>query len=170
MLTLIKEESIDIKTILEKVENDSKGTKWSETSKKWTKDYIKHLHEVYGDNWYFGYLKESDFKKILLPRHGSHSDSGHHEKVLFELDTNIIDAGDIFLKNTDYDILCSENIKYLVEQISSQGFISNITLAVINGSLKHVDGLHRLIAYQILLKDGLKYEPIPVYLCRKTNT
>jgi len=50
----------------------------------------------------------------------------------------------------------------------THGFTVPIILIVINNTLKHVDGLHRLIALGLLLQEGYEYVPIPVYLCDNT--
>ena len=145
------------------------GTAWAEKTNGFAIKYIEHLTEVYGDSWYKGFLPEESFWNILLPKHG-HSMEEKDDMVFFPIDTPLKDA---VKKIKEIDSMrtkeCLNNINYLKEEIKRDGFTSNIVLVVINNTLKHVDGLHRLIAYAMLLEEGQQYKSIPVFLCDNTR-
>lgn len=166
-IELIEKRKISLTEIIDEINTGSSGTVWADTSKNWTIDYIKHLFEVYGDNWFFGYLPKKYLTQILLPRHGNHTDTGEHTEILFELDTPLEQASSAYKKrHNGYDKKCVDNVEFLKTEIKNNGFNSTITLAIINDTLKHADGLHRLLALQLLLEEGFEYKPIPVFLCQ----
>lgn len=108
-------------------------------------------------------MSEEFFLDILLP---SHNHTLIKDNPFFPIDTPIKDAYSLIEKfNTESARECKELINYLKEEIRQNGFTSDIVLVVIDGAIKHVDGLHRMIAYSLLLKEGYPYKPIPVFLC-----
>lgn len=166
-MKLIDEEKTSIEEVTNNLLAQKFGTNWAEKTNQFAIDYAIHLGEVYGDSWYKGFLPKEFFMDILLP---SHPHSMTKENLFFPIDTPVRDAYNLIEKfDTEYAKECKELIHYLKEEIKEKGFTSSIVLAVINGTVKHVDGLHRMIAYALLLKEGHSYEPIPVFLCDSTK-
>ena len=168
-VNLIDQEKVSIKEVVDSLLLQKSGTKWSEKTSDWAVDYTKHLGEVYGDVWYKGYLPEEYIINILLPKHG-HSEKELDSAIIFPLDTSVKEAL-VCLLNSEKEQTkeCLSLVDFLKEKIVKEGFNSSIILAVINGTLKHVDGLHRLIAIYSLINDGYKYQPIQVFLCDSTK-
>jgi len=168
-IKLINEQKVSLEEVTNNLLSQKFGTSWAEKTNQFAINYAIHLGEVYGDSWYNGFLPEELFWSILLPKH-SHSDEEKDTFVFFPLDTSIKDVLKYFEKSDPNRTKeCLELINYLKEEIKQKGFTSSIVIAVINGTLKHVDGLHRMIAMSILLKEGYEYKPIPVLLCDATK-
>ncbi len=162
----------EVKSSLEEVVNSllkqKHGTPWAEKTNHYAIAYAEKLGEVYGDVWYKGSLPEEFFSHILLPKHG-HSDKETDDTAFFPSDT-AVDNAITEIKNSNKNTKdCLELINYLKENIQIDGFKTSIVLVVINEELKHVDGLHRMIALSMLLKEGHVYTPIPVFLCNSTK-
>jgi hypothetical protein len=168
-MNLIDEEKVSLEEVTNNLLAQKFGTSWAERTNQFAIDYAIHLGQVYGDSWYKGFLPEEFFWDIMLPKHG-HSEKEKDGTVFFPIDTPIKDIHKYF-ENTEPERTkeCLELIHYLKEEIKQKGFTSNIVLVVINGTLKHVDGLHRMIAISLLLKEGYPYKPIPVFLCDSTK-
>ncbi|MCB9808832.1 ParB N-terminal domain-containing protein [Candidatus Nomurabacteria bacterium] len=168
-IKLTNEKKISINEVVSDLENQKDGTAWATTSNGWSIDYVKHLGEVYGDTWYQGELSRDQIQNILLPQHG-HDPFNEDELVLITLDTPFSEVVNLYKNRPkDYSQGCVDNIEYLKQQIKKNGFTSTITLAVINETLKHVDGLHRLVALALLEEEGFEYDSIPVFLCDNTR-
>ncbi|NVN96563.1 MAG: hypothetical protein HXX18_14935 [Bacteroidetes bacterium] len=169
IFTLIDEQKASLEEVVNNLLAQKFGTQWAEKTNQLAINYAIHLGSVYGENWYKGYLPEKLFSNILLPKHG-HSDKEEDDKVFFKLDTPVKEAMN-HLKEIDSERTkeCLELINYLKKEIKEKGFNSNIVLVVINGTLKHVDGLHRMIALSSLIAEGYQYKPIPVLLCDSTK-
>lgn len=166
---LVKEAKSSTEEVVASLIEQKSGTLWAEKTNQLAINYVKHLTSVYGDVWYKGFLPEKFFLNILLPKHG-HSEKELDDMVFFPIDTPIKDAYAYFKKiDTPLSQECLELINNLKKDIEQNGFTSRVVLAVINGSLKHVDGLHRLIALSMLLEEGYEYRPIPVFLCDATK-
>jgi len=143
-------------------------TQWLDKTNKVTEDYINHLTATYGESWYEGFLPFELINQILLPKHTLHNSEIDDGVEIFPLDTPLPEAI-MKYKDLEYqDTLCQNNVRSLKEKIMTHGFTVPIILIVINNTLKHVDGLHRLIALGLLLQEGYEYVPIPVYLCDNT--
>jgi hypothetical protein len=168
-VSLIKESKTSIEEVVLSLTEQKLGTKWAEKTNQFAVNYVRHLGEVYGDVWYKGNLPKEFFFQILLPKHG-HSGGERDDQAFFPLDTSIEDAL-VYYKDLDTNAKkeCWECIQYLKEEIRQKGFTSNVVLVVINGKLKHVDGLHRMLALAILIKEGYPYPVLPVFLCDSTK-
>lgn len=152
----------DVVLSLLKLKNKSA---WEEKTNHYSVEYVDRLTKTYGNVWYYGNLPQEFFLDILLPKHG-HTEEKNIDILLFDVDTSVRDAIEYFKNvNPNYSKDCLSLIGYLKEEIRNKGFISEIVLYVVDGKLKHVDGLHRMIALGLLLEEGYKYEPIPVFLC-----
>jgi hypothetical protein len=168
-VALLEEQKSNMEEIVSSLLQQKSGTQWAEKTNQLAIDYAKHLGEVYGDNWYKGFLSQDSFYNILLPKHG-HSEKELDGMVFFPLDTSVKDAVRYFQESApERSRECLKLINYLKEEIRKDGFTSSIVVAVINGTLKHVDGLHRIIALAFLLNEGYEYKPIPVFLCDSTR-
>lgn len=168
-IELTNEKKISINKVVSDLKDQKKGTAWATTSNGWSIDYVKHLGKVYGDTWYRGELSRGQIKNILLPQHG-HDPFNENELVLIALDTPFFEVASLYKNRPEgYSQDCVDNIEYLKKEIEKNGFTSTITLAVINNTLKHVDGLHRLVALALLEEEGFEYESIPVFLCDNTR-
>lgn len=162
-MNLINEQSSSLEEVTNNLLAQKFGTSWAEKTNQFAINYAIYLGEVYGDSWYKGFLSEEFFLDILLP---SHNHTLIKDNPFFPIDTPIKDAYSLIEKfNTESARECKELINYLKEEIRQNGFTSDIVLVVIDGAIKHVDGLHRMIAYSLLLKEGYPYKPIPVFLC-----
>ena len=166
---LIDEQKSSLAEVVQSLKDDAVGSKWAQETNKWAIEYAEKLNEVYGDNWYRGKLPVEMLSDILLPKHG-HQEEKSGGTLLFSLDTSVKDAVER-VKNppVGYSSDCLELIISLKEKIKRDGFTSNIVLAVINGSLKHVDGLHRMLALKLLVDEGESIGPIPTFLCDSTR-
>jgi|GEM_PF-2115890 len=175
-INLISCEKVKIDEVINNLLSQKFGTKWAEKTNDPAINYIKHLGEVYGDVWYKGFLPKELLSEILLPEHPTtfrHNGENGESISFFHLDTLIKDAvmiiREINKAKQEDKKGCLDLINYLKNEIKKNGFTSSIVLAVINGTLKHVDGLHRLMALELLLEEGYEYQPISVYLCDSTR-
>lgn len=164
-IDLINETKSSLDEVVNSLTDQKFGTKWAEKTNIWAADYARKLGEVYGDVWYKGSLPEEFFLNIKLPEH-RHEDQN---LIFFPLDTSLSDAREWYKNQNAKDNTCLDLINYLKEEIRQKGFTSSVVLAVINGELKHVDGLHRMIALASLLEEGFVYKPISVFLCNSTK-
>ena len=168
-IDLINEIKISLEEVMNSLLDQKFGTKWAEKTSEKTLAYARRLGDVYGDAWYKGFLPEEFFLQILLPKHGHYTENKNNILSFIE-DTAVHEARDLFNQSKEkYNKDCIELVIYLKEEIRKNGFKTNISLVIIKGKLKHVDGLHRMIALSLLLKEGYKYEPIPVFLCDSTK-
>jgi ParB-like nuclease family protein len=168
-LHLTNEAEVSFDEVVASLASQKAGTKWAEKTNGLAIDYARHLREVYGDVWYKGLLPEELFLRVLLPQHG-HLQEDKTGLVLFPDNTSTIKAREYYKKvDPEYTSDCIGLIKELKEKIKQDGFIESIVLVVINGELKHVDGLHRMVALSLLLEEGFVYKPIPVFLCASTR-
>ncbi len=168
-IKLIDGQKVSLKDVTDSLLVQKEGTTWAAKTNQYAINYAIHLGEVYGDNWYKGFLAEEFFSQILLPKHG-HSDKELDDRVFFPTDTPVFRALEILQEMKDgRGSECLELIKYLKGEIKKDGFTHSIVLAKINGVLKHVDGLHRMLAMAMLLKEGNAYKEIPVFLCDNTR-
>lgn len=164
-MTLLDEKKVPLQVVIESLLEQKLGTSWSEKTNQFAVNYATHLGEVYGDSWYEGFLPEELFWNIRLPKH-AHLTKEKKGVVFLPLDTPVKDVSLYFKKADAKDTKeCLELIFFLKEEIKQKGFTSSIVLVVIDGILKHVDGLHRMIAMSVLVQEGYPYKPIPVFLC-----
>jgi hypothetical protein len=162
---LIQQEKTTIEEVLKDLTHLTPDTMWAGKTNHLAANYVRHLSEVYGDTWYRGFLPKELFLDILLPEH-THSIDTDVVDTIFPLDTPIIKALDFYVSSEPHNgNECMQAIHDLKEKIVKDGFTSTLTLAVINDSLKHVDGLHRALALLLAMNEGFVYKPIPVYLC-----
>jgi len=166
-INLIDETKVNLQEVVQSLLSQKSGTEWAEKTNHLSINYVKHLGEVYGDSWYKGFLPQEFFLDILLPKHGHSEESD--EAAFFHLDTTVKGAREYFKNPPEEAKECLDLINYLKQEIKKDGFKTSIVLAVINEKLKHVDGLHRMIALAFLLEEGLKYKPVPVFLCDATR-
>ncbi len=168
-VNLIDESKTSLEEVVNSLLEQKSGTQWAEKTNQFAIDYARKLGDVYGDVWYKGFLPEEFFLKILLPEHG-HGEENKTHILLFPDDTSVLDAKYSYKNHhPQYTEECLELVQYLKEEIRIKGFITSIALVIINGKLKHVDGLHRMIALALLLEEGYQYKPIPVFLCDGTK-
>ncbi|MEX2052397.1 MAG: hypothetical protein WD991_01720 [Candidatus Paceibacterota bacterium] len=167
-INLIQESKSSLQDVVDSLTEQKNGTPWAEKTNQLAINYIIQLGDVYGDSWYKGFLLKETFLEILLPKHGH---SMTEETVFFPLDTTIEDASECY-KNIDSSPKqeCWDAINYLKEDIRKNGFNSSLVVVVIGDKLKHVDGLHRMIALYLLTKEGFDYKSIPVFLCDSSKT
>ena len=168
MINLINEKKVSFDEVIKSLNKQKSDTSWAEKTNDFAINYAQHLTEVYGDVWYSGFLPLEYFLNILLPKHVHHISNENTDDILqFPEDTTVKDATNLIKSpKSIYANDCLKSIDYLKEKILETGFISNIVLVVIDGKIKHVDGLHRMIALALLFEDGYKYKPIEVFLCR----
>ena len=141
---------------------------WSKKTHDLMMAYVGKLTEVYGESWYVGVLSRDQFFSILLPEHRHNFEEKKGYPVSFPLDTSLADAVTLYKECPErFAKECYEHIAQLKEKIHAEGFKTTVALVVIDGLLKHVDGLHRLIALGSLLDEGVAYEPIGVFVCCK---
>ncbi len=161
---LIGQERVSVGEVVNELLTQKAGTTWAEKTNQFAINYVRDLTKAYGDSWFKGKLPEDIFNGILLPKHEHKIEQD--SSFIFPLDTPVGKALDYY-KNTNslYAKECLEAIKYLKEEIRKNGFTSPIVLVVIGGTIKHVDGLHRMLALKMLLEEGFEYKPIQVYLC-----
>jgi hypothetical protein len=163
--TLINQEKSSLEEVVQSLIEQKSGTEWATKTNELAINYIRHLSEVYGNNWSKGLLTQESFSQILLPKH-EHMIDIQPDLFIFPLDTPITKAIDHY-KNNDsiYAKECLEAIHHLKDKIKKDGFTSPIVLAVINDTLKHVDGLHRLLALHLAIQEGYEYKPTPTFIC-----
>lgn len=162
---LIQQESATVDEVLKDLKLQTPGTTWAGKTNGFAADYVRHLDEVYKGNWSKGFLPKEMLFEVLLPKHKHYIEAGDGP-VIFPLDTQITEALAFYKNDTSTDAReCMKAILALKESIMKEGFSSTIVLAVINDTLKHVDGLHRVLALGLAIEEGYEYKPIPVYLC-----
>lgn len=163
MYHLIQQEKTTVEEVLKKLDLETPGTPWARKTNILAANYVRHLDDVYKGNWAKGFLPKELFFEILLPKH---EHSLEAKVSIFPLDTPLSEVLD-FYKDSDSKHAkdCMDAILYLKEKIKKEGFTTTIILSVINDTLKHVDGLHRILALMIAMQEGYEYKPVPVYLC-----
>lgn len=161
---LFHQEKSTMEEVLKELDLETPDTPWARKTNILAADYARHLTEVYKNNWSKGLLPKELFYEILLSKHQhSFEDDG----CIFPLDTPITHVLDFYKDNdSKYAKECMDAIVSLKEKILKEGFTTTIILAVINDILKHVDGLHRIVALVLAMQEGYEYTPIPVYLCK----
>jgi hypothetical protein len=165
-IELIDQEKVSLDQVTQNLLVQEFGTEWAEKTNGFAVKYIEHLTEVYGDCWYKGFLPKEYLWQILLPKHPHLIKHDDDTVFFFPIDTPVKEATNLLMNvNPELTKECIANINYIKEGIQKNGFTSSIVLAVINDTLKHVDGLHRMIALAMLLEEGYQYKPIPVFLC-----
>lgn len=164
---LIAEKKIIASDVIFSLLNRSESSNWAKRTNHFAVNYIKNLTEIYGESWYSGLLPKEYFFSILLQKHGHIENEVDNNILLFPSDTSVSDAI-VYYKNPHptYPINCLTLINNLKENIKINGFTSDIILVVIDGKLKHVDGLHRIIALGILLEEGYEYTPVSTFICK----
>jgi len=158
---------VSIEVVIFSLAAQANESDWANKTNSLAIDYVKHLGDVYGDSWYSGKLPLALFETIHLP---THDHLGASATSLFPDDTVIGEAVSHIekLNKVDYQA-CLTHIKSLKQNIKAEGFNSTLILVVINSTLKHVDGLHRILALGMLLREGFEYEPIDVFICDNTR-
>jgi hypothetical protein len=165
---LIDERSILSCVIEQSLTESSSSSDWAEQTNHLALNSVEQLTEMYGEVWCYGYLPQKFLFQIRLPEHKHSLRLDSKSPISFPPDTTLEEAVHVYDTNqAQFDPKCFSLISFLKEQIRAMGFSTVVSLAVIHNELKHIDGLHRLIGLGSLVKEGYKYEPIPVYLCRK---
>ena len=161
---LIDEIKTSINDVLESLVKHKNDTEWSARTTHFAIEHITGFKKEYKKDCKKGFLSENAFFDILLPLHG-HMEDLATGIVLFPSDVTINKALECY-KNPDpkYTKECSNQILLLKDQIRENGFTSEIIIELVDGNLRHIDGLHRMIALGLLLEEGYKYKPVPVYL------
>lgn len=168
---LINEEKVSFEDVEKSLLDQKSGSVWAEKTSPLAINYAKHLNEVFGDNWYKGFIRKEDLLKVMLPKHGHLKVEGDNtEMLLFPQDTPVLNSKDYYKNPKEgYPKDCLDHIASLKEDLRKNGFIFPLVLVVINGELKHVDGLHRMVALSLLLDEGYEYKPISVFVCDNTR-
>lgn len=158
---LLNERSAELDEVIKELDLEKLDTDWAKFTNQWAIDLATDLTQETGQAWYYGLLQENLLGQVLLPIH-------HHDLVTtFYDNTTLAHACKTVKRRENQGTNCVSLITYLKDQIKLSGFSSRLILAVINGDLRHVDGLHRMIALQQLLDEGYNYTPVETYLLRK---
>lgn len=162
-LSLANEETVSIQDVITSLVKHKDDTEWSAKTTHFAIDHIKKFESEY-DGSVKGLLSKEYFLDILLPFHG-HMEDFVTGILLFPDNVSVKEALR-YCKNPDpkYTKNCSDYILLLKDQIKNNGFTSEIIIELVDGKLRHIDGLHRMIALSLLLEDGYEYKPIPVYI------
>ncbi len=169
-INLTNETKASLQEVIASLAEQKSGTVWAQITNEYAIAYAKKLGEVYGDSWRKGLLPRELLTQVLLPHHGHSLGEGKDDILFFPIDTPLTEALPYIENfNTKESLDCLSLIKYLKEEIKKNGFQSNIVLVTICGQLKHVDGLHRMLALWSLLNEGYDYSSVPVYLCDNTK-
>lgn len=163
-LSLINEKKVSIKDVIASLLKHKDDTEWSLKTTHFAIDHIKEFESEYNDRCVRGLLSREYFLNILLPFHG-HMEDFATGILLFPDNVSVKETME-YCKKPDpkYTKNCSDYILLLKDQIKNDGFTSEITIELVGGKLRHVDGLHRMIALGLLLEDGYEYKPVPVYI------
>jgi hypothetical protein len=162
--TLLNQETTTYEAVLQNLRHDAEGTEWAAHTHVYSDYYAKHLNSTQTDSWHAGYLPKEWFLSIALQQHG-HLTEGETGPLLFPEDTPVSRIAEYYhTVDPQYPQDCIQHINLLKEEIRQKGFTSNIVLALIEGKLTHIDGLHRIVALALLLEEGHEYMPIPVFL------
>ena len=160
---LINEKKSSIKEILKYLADHKYDTEWSTLTTHFAVDYINRFKDKY-NNCVKGLLPKEIFFSILLPFHG-HMEDFATGILLFPDNTSVKKALNYYKNpNPCYSKECLTHIVSLKDKIQNDGFTSEVIIELVDGKLKHINGLHRMIALGILLEEDNKYTSIPVYL------
>lgn len=166
MFHLINQQPSSCEEAVRLLKNDSSPTEWSRITSAWAVSLVEKFTQEFGDRWSKGSLPEDFFFDILLPEHAHCFAKTEDVQTTFGDNTSLLEAVRLFVEHPDQFFLeCVDHITHLQEKIRTHGFTSAVHLVIVDGKLKHVDGLHRLIALGSLVKSGYRYEPIPVLVC-----
>lgn len=159
---LLDAKASSLSEVVAELNRQKTGSSWAQFTNDWAITQVMDTTQVHGDFWYKGLLPKEMFSDILFPEHYHKLPDGSY---IFPPNTLITEALAYYAKADQlYIHECIEHLAYLKSQIQSNGFTTAVVLAVINGELRHHDGLHRLLALMMLLKEGYEYRPIPVFL------
>lgn len=162
-LSLIKEEASSVKDVLASLAEHKNDTEWSTRTTHFAISHIKEFEKEYDDYCVKGFLSKKFFLDILLPSHG-HMEDLRTGILLFPENVSVKEALEYYkTQDQRYTKDCSRCILLLKDQIRNNGFTSRITIELVDGKLRHVDGLHRMVALSLLLEEGYN-DPIPVYV------
>lgn len=160
---LLNQEQVDKEYVIAELHKQKSGTEWATKTNDWA---IAQIEKVAEGVWVKGLLPEEYFLKIILRKHRHTTDKTSQDIFLLENeDISISEARDIFEQASRYHHPeCIEHVEYLKGEIREKGFTSSVVLNEEGGELKHLDGLHRLLALSLLLKEGYNYQPVPVLI------
>lgn len=165
-LTLIDKTKVSTEEVLCRLRAQKCGTLWAEKTNYWAVDCAQHLGDKHGEVWWKGILNKELIGQILLPNHGHSLGEGKDNIVFFPNNTRVADAlSHIENFGGTEATECLRCIEHLKQEIKSKGFNTELFLAVTEDGLTHVDGLHRMIALQILISEGHALPDVPVFLC-----
>jgi len=166
-ISLIDERISSVEDVLLSLNEHKKDTEWSIKTTDFAINHIKKFEQKYNKNCAKGFLPKKYFFDILLPSHG-HLKDWETGILLFPYNVSVEKALEYHkISNPLYTKDCLEMIDYFKDQIKNKGFTSRVIVEIIDNELRHIDGLHRMIALGLLLKEGYEYKPIPVYLLKR---
>jgi hypothetical protein len=160
---LINEKKSSTKEVLRYLADHKYDTEWSTLTTHFAVDYINRFEDKYS-SCVRGFLQKDLFLDILLPYHG-HMEDFVTGIVLFPEDTSVKIALDYYkTPNPCYSKECLNHILFLKDKIKKDGFTSEVIVELVDGRLKHINGLYRMVALGLLLEEDDKHTSIPVYL------
>jgi len=162
---LLGAEAIATDAVIAALHEQKRGTDWAGKTNVYAENRVRELTGTYGEVWLKGLLPRELFMTIVVPKH-SHTLEEPTAPVIFPEGTHVGETiRHYHYSNSEAAAECLMLVRELKEKIIRNGFTSTITLVFEKGELRHVDGLHRMIALAHLLEEGFEYKPIPVFLC-----
>ena len=163
---LIHNEETSVKDVLASLVEHENDTDWSAKTTHFAISHIKEFEKKYYD-CVRGFLPKELFLDTILPFHG-HMKDFETGILLFPDNISVKNALEYCKKpNLKYTKECADMILFLKDQIKNNRFTSEVTIESVDGKLRHIDGLHRMIALGLLLEEGYEYKPIPVYVLKR---
>ena len=163
-LSLTNKEVTSIKDVIASLVKHKDDTEWSAKTTHFAIDHIKEFENEYSGGCVKGLLGKEHFLNIVLPFHG-HMEDFTTGILLFPDNVSVKEALEYYKKpDPRYTKSCFDYILLLKDQIKNKGFTSEIIIELFDGKLRHIDGLHSMIALSLLLEDSYEYKPIPVYI------
>jgi len=162
-LSLISMEESSTKDVLGSLAKHENDTEWSKKTTHFAISYLKKFESEY-KIVSKGFLSKELLFDIILPSHG-HMEDLATGIILFPENVTLKEALEYYKKpNPKYTKDCSDWVLFLKDQIKQSGFTSAIIIESVDGKIRHIDGLHRMMALGLLLGEDYQYEPIPAYL------
>ena len=170
MYHIAQAEDVSFEDIIDFLKKKQHSTAWASATIGFAVHDTTELNRHSDARWQHGLLSREDFESILLPEH-KHSIGNLDVPSIFPLRASIEQALSALEANSTGQTNiseraqeCMQGIVALKEAIVRDGFTTEIILTVSGGQLLHVDGLHRILALALALKEGYTYAPIPVFL------
>ncbi len=160
-------QSEDVIAYLTDTMND---TAWAGRTNVYALYSVSHISKIPDSYWKKVSLSQDEFFSILLQPH-SHAVDADSAELIFPGNIPLSSVLDFYTNTNSLAAQkCMEEIQGLKKSILEHGFTSTIVLSEDEGQLRHLDGLHRVLALVLAMKEGYEYVPISAFVHSLRNS